>query len=525
MRWALALLSGVVCVALTGPAHAEGPHHYLGAAPEPRGTKVPGAKPVEIPPVPAVTSPLAVTPPVNRSASATAGLTANIGRLTAAFEGAPHGSQTRADLALQLQREYTTLEYVASARLAAGPAEPERVKLALLLAGARRRIEDYGANISLENPRYASIDESLWLRGGAFYRAGDRANARKRYYELILLHAASPFGPDSYLAFGDMFFAEATSDPSKWILAEKAYEVALRSATSDTRRAYASYMLAHALWRGGRPERAASELVSAIGLANKAAASDIMAAACRDWVIAWSLHGTPRGAFVAVSTVAGANANEMLVTLADAWVASHRGLEAAALYDELVARSPHDNRVCTWRSAATEATLYAHAGFKNETNAALEAQLAAWARYTKSVHPDSEQRDCTARTAAILVDAALGWHVEAVGSAGQPGTGDRATMALAHGWYARVLAEWDANAWATIAWPSDGRRWPSRAELSRALGDVSFVEERWTDCATTFGELRALDPAGPLAADAANGELACGVRTLVVAPAVRTPSR
>jgi hypothetical protein len=83
--------------------------------------------------------------------------------------------------------------------------------------------------------------------GRTFYDAGlsaERANdlmtARRSYYELIQKHPRSGLIPLAYLAFGEVFFAEAKSDPSKYPLSEQAYmEVARYPPPDNTAYAYA----------------------------------------------------------------------------------------------------------------------------------------------------------------------------------------------------------------------------------------------------------------------------------------------
>jgi hypothetical protein len=48
-------------------------------------------------------------------------------------------------------------------------------------------------------------------------------DARKTYFMLLKSFPTSPYIPGAYLAFGELFFREAASDPSKWPLAEQSY--------------------------------------------------------------------------------------------------------------------------------------------------------------------------------------------------------------------------------------------------------------------------------------------------------------
>jgi hypothetical protein len=60
------------------------------------------------------------------------------------------------------------------------------------------------------------------------YRAKDYKGTRVAYYQLIQKAPRSPYIPLAYLAFGELFFHEGQSDPSKWTLAAMAYQQVLK---------------------------------------------------------------------------------------------------------------------------------------------------------------------------------------------------------------------------------------------------------------------------------------------------------
>lgn len=70
-------------------------------------------------------------------------------------------------------------------------------------------------------PREAATE--IYAEAYALEKKGDLAGARKKYFELITKHPASAPIPQAYLAFGELFFAEAEADPSKRELAAQAY--------------------------------------------------------------------------------------------------------------------------------------------------------------------------------------------------------------------------------------------------------------------------------------------------------------
>jgi len=77
-------------------------------------------------------------------------------------------------------------------------------------------------------PSFARLDEARYYRGLAYERLGDLKNARSSYYDLIKHHPTSKLIPFAYFAFGELFFADARSDPSKWDLAKQAFMEVLK---------------------------------------------------------------------------------------------------------------------------------------------------------------------------------------------------------------------------------------------------------------------------------------------------------
>lgn len=82
--------------------------------------------------------------------------------------------------------------------------------------------------------------KSAYDAGLAAERAGDLMTARKSFFELVQKYPKSGLIPLAYLAFGEIFRAEAEADPSKLALAEQAYrEVTKYPPPDNTAYAYA----------------------------------------------------------------------------------------------------------------------------------------------------------------------------------------------------------------------------------------------------------------------------------------------
>jgi TolA-binding protein len=72
-------------------------------------------------------------------------------------------------------------------------------------------------------PSYAQLDEVHYYLAYTYELENDMSSARKVYYELIQKFPSSKWIPYAYYAFGDLFYREAKSDPSKWQLAHQAF--------------------------------------------------------------------------------------------------------------------------------------------------------------------------------------------------------------------------------------------------------------------------------------------------------------
>jgi tetratricopeptide (TPR) repeat protein len=112
------------------------------------------------------------------------------------------------------------------------------------VARAREAAEKNYRALVAEYPSYAQLDEVLYYLAYEEERGGEGGDARRTYYELVAKHPSSAYVPRAYVAFGEMFFAEAGSDPSKWELAAQSYAKALESPPPEGKAyGYALYRL------------------------------------------------------------------------------------------------------------------------------------------------------------------------------------------------------------------------------------------------------------------------------------------
>lgn len=147
-------------------------------------------------------------------------------------------------------------------------------------------------------PAYPLLDEVDYYLAYEYERAGDAANARRRYYDLIVKMPGSKYVPGAYLAFGEMFFDEAQADPSKWELAKQAYLKTIAYPPPGNRvYGYAWYQLGHVFGNVGEPPQALNAFKKTVDFATEfplLPGSDALAQAARDDIIpAYALAGEP----------------------------------------------------------------------------------------------------------------------------------------------------------------------------------------------------------------------------------------
>jgi tetratricopeptide (TPR) repeat protein len=76
---------------------------------------------------------------------------------------------------------------------------------------------------SLGPAAYPSLDQVDYYLAYEYEQAGDLANARRVYLDLIEKMPSSPFVAIGYLALGELLSRDAISDPTKWEAAKQAY--------------------------------------------------------------------------------------------------------------------------------------------------------------------------------------------------------------------------------------------------------------------------------------------------------------
>ncbi len=111
-------------------------------------------------------------------------------------------------------------------------------------------------------------------------------------------------------------------------------------------------------------------------------------------------------------------------------------------------------RTCQYQSQITSAVQAVKSSDKDAIKKELEQQLAVRNEFAKSSAPAKKKLECSNKTAELLAETAMSWHLEAVGTGGVRGTGDKKTMDLAAYLYKKVGENFTAQDFREVQVPA-----------------------------------------------------------------------
>ncbi|APR78095.1 TPR domain protein [Minicystis rosea] len=363
-------------------------------------------------------------------------------------------------------------------------------------------------------------DEVLYYLAYEYEQGNKLDDARKVYLELIQSWPQSKFIPNAYLAFGELFFNEAQGDPSKWALAEQSYgEVIKYPAPENKVWGYAHYKLGYVYWNKGDFARAMSEFKKTIEYGVQYAslpnAEQLAVSARRDIIPIYALAGDPKRAHDFLKPLSGDSGGstektfKMMDDLGQNYLDTGHYPEGIALYTDLMARD-RGPKYCVYQGHIAEATLAMKSGNKEQIMGELKKQLDVRNGFLKTQHPEAAKLKCDNITADLMTETAMAWHLEAVGSGGVRGTGDKKTMALAAQLYEDVVKTFKQEDFAKFEFPRIVKEdWPSIFKIKYAMADLLYFNKDWAKCGPAFDSVVAEDPNGPQAAEAAYAAVLC----------------
>ena len=389
-----------------------------------------------------------------------------------------------------------------------------------IATAARGKAIAYYTKMKDEYPTYSKLDEVLYYLAYEHEQAQDYKNARSVYFELIQKAPKSPYIPNAYLAFGELFFQEAQGDPSKWDLAAAAYqEVTKYPPPNNKVYGYARYKLGYVHWNKGEYPQTLSEFKKVIEYGDTYKdlpnAGQLAKAARRDLIPVYAVSGAPDKAynfFRPLSGDAGGDTKKtigMMNELGLNYLDTGHYKEGVVLYKDLLSRDAGD-KTCFYQGQITRATQAIYSGDKEIVKKELDQQLRARADYVKANHPDKEKLECSNNTAELVAETAMSWHLEAVGSGGVRGTGDKKTMDLAAYLYKKVTENFTAQDFAKFQFPRIVKDdWPTMYKIRYAMADLLYFQQRWEECGPAFDAVVDENPKATEAAEAAYASVLC----------------
>ncbi len=386
-----------------------------------------------------------------------------------------------------------------------------------MLSARQNVIATYTAIIT-QHPQYGSLDEVLYYLAYEYEQSNDLVNARRVYYDLIKQKPNSKYIPNAYLAFGELFFNEAQGDPSKWDFAAQAYTEVIKFPPQTSKvYGYAWYKLAYVFWNKGELDKALNAFKKTIDFGTTFAqypgASSLADSARRDVIPVYALKGDPAAAYNFFHNISNGSNDltfKMMDDLGQSYLDSGHYPEAIAVYRDLMARNGSSDASCLYQTHITEATLAMSSGNKDAMRAELDNQLKRYKDFGGGQHKDDTKLECANKTAALISETAMAWHLEAVGKPGQRGTGDTKTMTLAASLYGKVVGTWTPDAFAKFQFPRIVKAdWPTVYKIKYAMADLLYFKKDWAACGPAFDAVVAENPQAPEAAEAAYASVLC----------------
>jgi hypothetical protein len=396
----------------------------------------------------------------------------------------------------------------------------DAVQAEKIVKAAREKAIVYYTQMKNDYPDYSKIDEVLYYLAYEHEQGGNLKDARSVYFELIQKAPKSPFIPYAYLAFGELFFQEAQGDPAKWDLAGAAYKEVIKYPPPTNKQfGYARYKLGYVHWNKGEYPAALNEFKKVIEYGDQFTdvpnATQLAKAARRDMIPVYAVAGAPDKAYNFFKPVSGDKGGEqtktigMLNELGLAYLDTGHYKEGIVLYRDLLSRD-QGAKGCFYQGQITTATQALMSGDKEAVRKEMDQQVRVFNDFTKGGSPEKEKGECANKTAELLAETAMSWHLEAVGTGGVRGTGDKKTMDLAAYLYKKVSENFTSADFAKFQFPRIVKEdWPTMYKIKYAMADLLYFQQRWEECGPAFDSVVAEDPKGSSAAEAAYASVLC----------------
>ncbi len=453
-------------------------------------------------------------------------LATEIAQLEQLFRVTSRGAADRPQLARRLAETYVELENAAirdkfaaeEKKDAAGAASANK-----LVGSARANAIRYYTLLANEYKTYPQLDEVLYFLAYEYEQANKLEDARRVYYQLINEAPKSRYIPNAYLAFGELFFFEAQSDPGKYELAKQSYQKVLEYLPPENKVwGYAQYKLGYVYWNGGEKDlpRALESFKKVIEFGNQYGSLPGVAAlqnsARKDIVPVYTMVGKPESAFAFFRPLSGDGGGDntktykMMDELGLNYIDTGHYADAITLYEDLLRRDKGDN-TCQYQSRIVQATM-AMKGGQNKAAVVtrLEDQTKAYRDFKNNPARSAESKQaCANVTAELVTETAMSWHLETVGT-GTRGTGDKKTMEYAARLYRLVVDSFSNADFAKFEFPRIVKEdWPTLYKIKYNMADLLYFQGDWEKCGPAFDLVVEENPTGPEAPEAAYASVLC----------------
>ncbi len=374
-------------------------------------------------------------------------------------------------------------------------------------------------------PAYPTLDEVYYYLAYEYEQSGDTQNARRVYLDLITKTPNSKYIVNAYLAFGELFFNEAMGDPSKWEPAKQAYQkVTAKPPPENKLYGYAWYKLAYVFWNMGDLPHALDAFKKTIDFGVQFGgppnplpnAKKLAESGRKDVIPVYALAGNPKDAYNFFKNLSGDASGEnaktfhMMDDLGQNYLDTGHYPEAIDLYKDLLVRDNGGDRGCDYQSHITEATMAMKSGDKAAIIGELSNQFKRYQAFKADQHSAESKQRCASKTAAMATETAMAWHLEAVGTEGQRGTGDPRSMDFAAALYKKVSESWTSDEFSKFEFPRLVKDdWPTIYKIKYDMADLLYFREKWAECGPAFDAVVQEDPKAPEAAESAYAAVLC----------------
>jgi tetratricopeptide (TPR) repeat protein len=452
-------------------------------------------------------------------------LLAEIAQLESLVKDTARNAADRPSLLRRLADAYVELENVAfreriEAEDKKAPGEASAAKK--LEESARAGAVRHYTTLANDHPSLSDLDQVLYHLAYEHEQAQRAEEARRTYLRLIDQAPQSRYLPNAYLAFGELFFFEAESDPQKLPLAARAYEKVLEfPPPANAVWAYASYKLGHVEWKAGNLPKALEAFKKTIEHATRnpgaAGSAQLRAGARKDIVPLYAEAGKAEAAFAFFQPLSGDGAADpplatygMMDSLGQSYLDTGHYDQAITLYRDLLHRDQGE-RSCAYHAHLVEAEKAKRGGAgKARVFAALADQVKLFREATAKGFSEEARSTCASLTAELAVEAAVAWHLEAVGTGGVRGTLDKETMKLAADAYDLVTSSFSREQLANVSFSRIAKEdKPTLFAIKYAKADLLYAQGDWERCGPAFKAAVDEDPGAPEASEARYAELLC----------------